>query len=1570
MVALFGRYEYLHELGRGASGRVFAVRDLAEGGAKRAIKVLSSQSGSRLVWEFARLSRIEHEGVARVRELLRLSQSEHAPFRLTAPALLLVEDLAEGKPLSQWTHADTSPAQRELLAIRVALRSAAGLAAIHAAGLVHGDVKPENLLIDESGEHATLVDLGFCEPPGFRERPSGTPRYMAPELLAGLSSPASDVYALGGTLFDWLLGDAPEHISSRAGGVLFVRRLAALREQGSGDFADVLESFLSADPALRPSDGRAAYLALVPLAQQKGVLSRGDPALYAGTAPAGERAARARTLPYVGRSELVSRLEAELDAQGAVLVAGARGAGRSRLAREALRRFTLRRGEASGALPTIVRSLDAVASVRDVPALLWLAPPEHEVASEVEAALRLKAISGGRLSLLIECGPMFVHDALRRVEVGALTRPEFSELLTQLLAPERPTAEVLSGALGASQGMAGRLCELVAEALSAQRELADPRSFVALPGVAEGLSLGAAAEQLGRLFAWAGASLAPEQCRDALGSQRELDAGLAELWARGLLTPGEQGVELTPEAARLLRARSFDQRAEISASLPEPGPSSSGFAWLARGQKQRAEQAFTQAAQELRRGGRVQPALGLLREAVQLVPGEGLRWWLADSERAHANYAEAVAALEPCTSPTARLLRAEVLRLRGDRARAETEAETLVASETTDTDGAVHERAAALLLRLHFDRGELDRARSEGAALCESRDSTAALRAREVCLLVELSLGLPELRAADELVRAASGASNARALSRALSLRAQLLVRHGQLSRALPDATRALELSRQAGEAHEAATYAVNLGLLHMEAGELGLAWARLQEAAFALSRIDRPADLARVLYNLAALALCIGDDPRTAALIDAAERFVTGGDAAVRAFLRMLSGELLLRKGQLEPCAELLERALAELPTELAPVRAVLAARAALAQLACGREGRVEELLASARAACSSDDVSAALELSVAEIRSALARGESAAAETLAERGMQRISAQTPFAERLRFLLAALDAARAAGNEAALRERTLLSRALLEAALSNLSPVQRAGMRARPEYARVLSAAAVPRDLRGAAASDRWRKLVQSARRLFVSAQRSRIASQLVELALELVHAERALLVVYTESGALEVRARAELGPDNARPAVFSRSVVERVWSEGKPLVTIEASRDLRLNAAQSIHALSVRSVLAVPVDGFGEAAVLYLDDRLRAEAFGADDLELLEDLAALTREALRAAQARTRDARRARKAEQEVTALNLALAQAEPTDAKVTPLIGASPALTRVIDSARRVAKSEVSVLVTGESGTGKELLARLIHEESARRAQAFVAESCAALPDTLLESALFGHVRGAFTGADRARRGLFEAADRGTLFLDEVGEMSPALQAKLLRVLQEGELRPLGSERTRHVDVRVIAATRRDLAACVRDGTFREDLFYRLAVVTVELPPLSTRREDIPLLVRHFLQKHQGKHGITAISGAALRAFGERDYPGNVRQLENEVRRALALCEAGRIEVHDLPQDSAERSGADELALHAQLAALSDKLVAEALRRAAGNVTHAAALLGISRFGLQKMLKRSKPSSSQRK
>jgi transcriptional regulator with PAS, ATPase and Fis domain len=248
--------------------------------------------------------------------------------------------------------------------------------------------------------------------------------------------------------------------------------------------------------------------------------------------------------------------------------------------------------------------------------------------------------------------------------------------------------------------------------------------------------------------------------------------------------------------------------------------------------------------------------------------------------------------------------------------------------------------------------------------------------------------------------------------------------------------------------------------------------------------------------------------------------------------------------------------------------------------------------------------------------------------------------------------------------------------------------------------------------------------------------------------------------------------------------------------------------------------------------------------------------------------------------------------------------------------------------------------------------------------VSENCASVPETLLESTLFGHVRGAFTGASTTRAGLFDVADGGTLLLDEVGEMSLAMQAKLLRVLQDGEVHAVGSDRARKVDVRMIAATHRDLEAMVAAGAFREDLLYRLNVITLRVPPLRERAEDIPLLVEHFVRKHSPDRPakVTRAAMAKLTAFA---WPGNVRQLENELRRALVLGGEGVIDVGELSADvvrggpgAARGAGLD---LRARVDGLESELLLEALQKTRGNQTRAAQMLGLSRFGLQKMMKR---------
>jgi two-component system response regulator PilR (NtrC family) len=291
--------------------------------------------------------------------------------------------------------------------------------------------------------------------------------------------------------------------------------------------------------------------------------------------------------------------------------------------------------------------------------------------------------------------------------------------------------------------------------------------------------------------------------------------------------------------------------------------------------------------------------------------------------------------------------------------------------------------------------------------------------------------------------------------------------------------------------------------------------------------------------------------------------------------------------------------------------------------------------------------------------------------------------------------------------------------------------------------------------------------------------------------------------------------------------------------------------------------------------------------------------------------------------------------------------------------------------VARSNSTILITGETGTGKEVVARAIHHNSARRTHRFVALNCSAIPETLLEAELFGHVRGAFTGAVGARQGRFEQAHKGTLFLDEVGTMSSALQTKLLRALQEREFERVGDSQTIKVDVRVIAATNSDLARMVAEGTFREDLYYRLHVIPVQLPPLRDRREDIPVLAQHFLEKFSPTSAMQ-VSQDAMRALMAYPWPGNVRQLENAVERAVALS-AGRqqLELTDLPAEvhvappSTEAPFVelpeDGLDLPGYLAAIERDLIQRSLDRTGGNRNRAAELLHIKRTTLVEKLKR---------
>jgi transcriptional regulator with GAF, ATPase, and Fis domain len=479
--------------------------------------------------------------------------------------------------------------------------------------------------------------------------------------------------------------------------------------------------------------------------------------------------------------------------------------------------------------------------------------------------------------------------------------------------------------------------------------------------------------------------------------------------------------------------------------------------------------------------------------------------------------------------------------------------------------------------------------------------------------------------------------------------------------------------------------------------------------------------------------------------------------------------------------------------------------------------------------------------------------------------------------------------------------------------------------------------------------------------------------------------------LVLWTgvERGLLLLRAGDRLVPRAARnlaradlrgeQITLSYTLAQRALEALEPVVAVDAAGEMA-SVHASVHALKLRSVLAVPLIARGEAlGVVYLDDRVRRGAFGPRELAWTRAVASLAALAIADARAQvllTRAVRQAKRAtaklEETLARNEVALDVAErelgrtrssrETRFNYETIVGDSDSMQGMLKIVDRVTMSNVPVLVHGESGSGKELIARAIHFNGPRAAKPFVSENCSAIPETLLESTLFGHVRGAFTGADKPRLGLFDAADRGTLFLDEVGEMSLPMQAKLLRVLEDGLVRPLGTERTRKVDVRIIAATHRDLDAMVRARTFREDLFYRLNIIVVRIPPLRERAGDVPIIVKHLLAKYDRSN--VRVTRAAMDRLASCAWPGNVRQLENEIRRALVLCD-DMIDREHLTAEIANLTPKVPVDLglnvRGRVDVLEAQLVREALERTRGNQTQAAKLLGLSRFGLQKMMKR---------
>lgn len=481
----------------------------------------------------------------------------------------------------------------------------------------------------------------------------------------------------------------------------------------------------------------------------------------------------------------------------------------------------------------------------------------------------------------------------------------------------------------------------------------------------------------------------------------------------------------------------------------------------------------------------------------------------------------------------------------------------------------------------------------------------------------------------------------------------------------------------------------------------------------------------------------------------------------------------------------------------------------------------------------------------------------------------------------------------------------------------------------------------------------DNFTVIYEIAQRINSILDEQELLNRVLENAMSHLDAERGYIVMVDdtdERGFSVVVSRNFSSPKDADESAASSSVINNVLKTGEPVLTFDALSDERFEAARSIVSQKILSIICVPLR-LQEATIgaIYLDSTKSRGKFNNDTMKFMAVFGNLAAVAVENAKRYDRLRNENTRLQNEVSSTNL-----------FKGIIGKSKQWKAALDLVQRVVDTDVSVLITGESGTGKELIARAIHTQGKRRDNPFIAINCSAIPEQLLESELFGYRKGAFTGASADKKGLIEHAAGGTLFLDEVGDLPSPLQAKLLRVLQDKEIRRLGDVESTKVDVRIISATNKNLHEEIKNGSFREDLYFRLNIVEIHLPPLRERTDDIPVLANHFMKNAGETHGrnVRRISSKTMSRLLGHPWYGNVRELQNVIERAVVLSRSEELDEEDL---RLERYSEEELVQAGMtLEEFERKLVERTLVETEGNRTKAAEKLGVSLRWLQYRLK----------
>ncbi len=1433
------RYAPVRRLGAGGGGEVWTVRDRISG-RLLALKALAGGAGSS-----------HHEVAALVREattLLDLSSSLGAALptverfgRLADGRPYLVRDLVEGESLAAFIErgGDLRGASRALLG------AASKLTLLHRASLLHGDIKPANIIVQPSGT-ATLVDLGLATAWGpSGARPEGlTPRFAAPELFDGEPlTVRGEVYALGASLRDVLAGCEPGDLEAEA--------IDALRS--------IERRAIARDPSSRyPSvDEVGAAIAAACGFPAEPIGPRGLWTIVATDTPLGE---------------LVKEVEA-LAIGEELAVVGAEGSGGR----------------------TLMAALSWRLAIHGWP-VAWLRGRFNEHALALELATALGAAEATPASFGAHGGLLIIEDPGRaELEIAEL-RKAGARVVSRRTSDKR-----------APRFLVPKLADRDAFALVRR----------ALPSLPEGV--------------------------------------LARIVARGEGLPGKVRAIVDAIADRaIVRAESVDvivTHIETARAAQSPGSPSSA----PEAMRDPSLQGGIERVRELLDAGRVADAEAVLAGAPDDARAALFRGWIAltkgDYDAARAAGVEIEGESVPLRAERA-LLRAKIESKTGAYDRAIDEAN--VALGIVDVEAIAPAIAAEALQA----RGVAKVYRGDDAGAVDDlrraiRVARGAMAAR-IEALVHSSLALAHQRAgraADarvayrEAIAAAESAGDAAAVATARLNLGTLAWAEGDLAAALGEFEAAADLGRRVQKQSTVERALLNLAFVDLHLGR----YARVVTTLKSLESLEgqmTPAGRAQLLGTRAELAGKMGDVTRAVELYRATTQAwrETGRpqDAAESVLdeivMRRTRGSSLVGAEDDLLALEAATREAGGRAAELAPQLAL--ARALVKAATNDDVGALHELDEAAKVAQSQGAHEWRWQIHAARARLLSDQGSHARARRDADEAaaiLEEMAAKLPrdlrevfWDEPRRRVLRQAREATVLGPQTGMPPPMSHVTALPHTAVSPNLVVQSGGM---TQFVRL--------------AEDRLARILAVNRDLACEPDLARLLARVTDQAIDLLGADRGFVLLAEQDeesapdAAAQLQARAARDRRKDDPSVqFSRSIAERVLRTGEPIVTNDARRDARLGEAASVHALAIHSVACVPIPRVRGAdrspiGVLYLETRgARPGRVSAMEQELPTVLAfadqvgiaianaklveenrrradelAKANEQLEIARARldeqlTRRTEQLEKAKSDLATTRQALrGHAGYTGYK--GLVGTSNAMRRLYALIDRVKAADVPVLITGESGTGKEVVARAIHAGGERGKKSFLGVNCGAIPANLLESELFGHVRGAFTGADRERKGLFREAEGGTILLDEIGEMPLKMQAGLLRVLQEKRVRPVGGNREETVDARVICATNRDLQEMVAQNTFREDLFYRINVVAIRLPSLRERAEDIPLLVDYFLgvfAAHYRRERKTVSRDAVKRLQGYA-FPGNVRQLEHVLLNAFVLSDGPQIEAADL-------------------------------------------------------------------